>query len=120
MTRADRIKAFGEYRAGLSIAEIARRWGVTYRIMYNAVTRMLRNDGITTYRAKVLDGCLYPRIRAWMRDTGATYNDIARGIGLSISATRMMLVGERDLSPRHVPALAAYTGLTEDEITEEE
>ena len=120
MKRDDAVRAYAAYNRGKEIKALAKEYGVTYRVMYDAINRMRHNDGINPQRQRTLDLVIYPGLRKYMRDHDIQYKELGEWLGLTKGGVRDIAVGTHPLKPKYIKALRALTGMTYEQIVEGE
>ena len=118
--RKARETIYKMYLEGATYMEIARATGVRKSTVANVVKRA--NHGIT--QGQLLERSaakiIYPGLRTWMLDTGASMPEMARACGVSFTTLRDWLRGSprakhHEAMPKWcIDRLLAWTGLSYD------
>lgn len=68
-----------ERENGMSVTDIAKRYGVSYQAVLHATAK----TGTKYFKNYTAERCVYPNLRQWLNDNKITINEFARRMGLA-------------------------------------
>lgn len=106
-----------ERESGMSVTDIARKYGVTYQ----AVSHATAKTGAKYFKHYTPSRCVYPNLRTWLNENQITINDFARRIGLaqgggSSSRINGYFKGSHYPQKDMIDKMIAVTGLSYEEM----
>lgn len=110
-----------ELQSGMSCKEIAAKYGISNQAVY-AVCGHVRKNCFQEYTPK---GCVWPGLRKWLNENRVSRRELLNKMGLEYGSTNLAnlnekLRGRRDVRISFIRKMRKITGLTYEELFEED
>lgn len=110
-----------EIASGLSVREIAAKYGVSPQAVYAVCGR----SNIKNFRVYTPEGCAWPGLRKWLNENKVSKRELLNKMGLEYGDTNLVnlnenLRGRKDVRISFIRKMMKISGLTFEELFGEE
>lgn len=111
MTKEQKIEAYAMRLNGVSLQEIADKFGVSKQY----IQQTLPTEQLRSRRRHFIRKPIYPNLETWLFKRGISNKDFAAMIEVSISTTGRIVSGSQNMSKSTIDKILAVTGMTYEE-----